>query len=363
MGAVKVMLAERNLPDREKHNSRLFVDLCENIHIHYREYRLLFSLPEYYEFVDIVNRSTDDVRNYLAQNSDYEEGRYKTTLMVAGGKARQMKFLENSPEPHRSHYFNNDLTIELQEEYITDEIHVHYRDLRLAMNRECFKALADSFTEARKKLDQFEQSNQYDRKYHPDRAIPNWEQDPAIKACDTPLMGRKRVSVNKIASHWHKNMLTDWQPEVAAIDILKQRIQQGGDITPIVLTREENGRHLIIDGHHRVRAYLELGLDKIPAIITDLTWQQSEPIRQAESLLKTFDHGTDYQYNLSVFFKNFIAQRTNQYYRDHFHRLITPPGRMFRALRGVKRLITQLPMPSVLRNSINNTAAWISSKV
>ena len=51
MGAVKQVLADRQLNDREGHNSRLFVDLCENIHIHFREYRLIFSLDEYFEFV------------------------------------------------------------------------------------------------------------------------------------------------------------------------------------------------------------------------------------------------------------------------------------------------------------------------
>ncbi len=131
MGAVKVMLSEKTLRDRERHNSRLFVDLCENIHIHYREYRFVFSLPEYFEFIDIVSKSTDDVKNYLLSNPNYAEEKYKTTLMVAGGKERQMKFLENSPQPNCSKYFNNSLRIELQEEYITDEIHIHYRDFSL----------------------------------------------------------------------------------------------------------------------------------------------------------------------------------------------------------------------------------------
>jgi hypothetical protein len=46
MGAVKKLLVEKTLRDRERHNGRLFVDLCENIHIHFREYRLIVSLAE-----------------------------------------------------------------------------------------------------------------------------------------------------------------------------------------------------------------------------------------------------------------------------------------------------------------------------
>ena len=65
MGSIKKMLAEANLPDRELHHSRMFIDLAENIHIHYREYRFIFSLPEFFEFSDILKKSTEDVRNYL----------------------------------------------------------------------------------------------------------------------------------------------------------------------------------------------------------------------------------------------------------------------------------------------------------
>ena len=43
MGSIKKLLASADLPDRELHHSRMFVDLAENIHIHYREYRLIFS--------------------------------------------------------------------------------------------------------------------------------------------------------------------------------------------------------------------------------------------------------------------------------------------------------------------------------
>ena len=37
MGSVKLELSKVNLPDRELHNSRMFIDLAENIHIHHRE--------------------------------------------------------------------------------------------------------------------------------------------------------------------------------------------------------------------------------------------------------------------------------------------------------------------------------------
>ena len=89
----------------------MFVDLAENIHIHHREFRTIFSLDEYFEYVDIITKSTTDVRNFLEQNKEYKEGEYPTTIMVAGGRERQLKFLENSPKPNQSRYFPNDFGI------------------------------------------------------------------------------------------------------------------------------------------------------------------------------------------------------------------------------------------------------------
>ena len=107
MGSIRKILSSRTLPDRERHHSRLFIDLAENIHIHFREYRFVFSLDEYFEFVDTVERSTLDVRSFLEQNSDYEEGKYPSTIMIAGGKKQQLKFLSNSPAPNKSNYFDS----------------------------------------------------------------------------------------------------------------------------------------------------------------------------------------------------------------------------------------------------------------
>ena len=73
MGSIKKILTKISLPDREKHNSRLFVDLGENIHIHHREFRSVFSLDEFFEYVDIISASAKDIRNYVYQNPRYND--------------------------------------------------------------------------------------------------------------------------------------------------------------------------------------------------------------------------------------------------------------------------------------------------
>ena len=135
MGSVKKMLAKVELPSRETHHSRMFIDLAENIHIHHREYRTVFSLDEYFEYVDILNKSTDDVRTFLSNNPHYREREYPTTIMVGGGRAQQLRFLSNSPKPNKSFYYDGEMAVELQDEFVTDEIHIHYRDFRIAMDR------------------------------------------------------------------------------------------------------------------------------------------------------------------------------------------------------------------------------------
>ena len=199
MGSVRKSLFSTTLPDREKHNSRLFVDLCENIHIHHREYRTVFSINEYLEYVSIIQKSTEDVLNYLENNPDYKEGEYPTTLFVAGGKAQQMEFLQNSPHPIKSAYYDKEFAIELQDEFVTDEIHIHYRDFRIAMDRSRFKVVAKGFADALAELDKFEREETYVRKMHPDRLIDSFQKN-RDEPYKTAVMGVKNVEISKVKS-------------------------------------------------------------------------------------------------------------------------------------------------------------------
>ena len=175
MGEVKKFLTTCELPERELHNSRMFIDLAENIHIHFREYRTVFSLDEYFEYADIILKSTEDVRNYLSQNPEYKESTYPDLLQIAGGRQRVKQFLKNSPAPNKSEYYNNNFAIELQDEKEVDEIHVHYRDFRIAMNRDTFRKFASEVNHAWYELIKFERSNKYVREKHSDHVAKIYE--------------------------------------------------------------------------------------------------------------------------------------------------------------------------------------------
>jgi hypothetical protein len=180
MGAIKDILSERELPERELHNSRLFVDLSENVHIHHRELRLMFGVEEFFEFTDIVRESAKEVKKYLKKHPDYKEQEVFDGLLVAGGVKRQTTPLQKSPKPHESKYFPNRLQIELQEEQVIDSIHIHYRDYRLVMNIETFRELAQGMAEALANLDSYLKDNTYRQEEHPFRKVvsrESWQQE------------------------------------------------------------------------------------------------------------------------------------------------------------------------------------------
>lgn len=317
MGAVKMRLAKRLLKDREAHNSRLFVDLCENIHIHYREYRFVFSLDEFLEFSDILQKSTKDIRNYLLNNPDYKEGKFSDLVMIAGGRQRQMKRLKNSPRPNVSGYLNNDFAVELQEGHVVDEIHIHYRDFRLSVNRENFKELADAFIEARNKLEEFQIHNEYIKTRNPDAEVYD---ESHVEIKPSTLAGLQEIEVKNIKSIYFKDIYNDWAADRDYLESLKQDIVQGEYLPPILVSKGDGGLYYIVLGHHRYLAYHELGFKKISCVVLSGTFNDTEKLRKCEVLLKEIDRDTNYEYKLSSFWNDYIAFKFNRHYRNHFKR-------------------------------------------
>ena len=316
MGEIKKDLVRTKLPDREGHNSRMFIDLCENIHIHYREFRTVFSLDEYFEYAKILEDSTKDVRAYLAQNPDYREGLYGTTLMVAGGKMRQREYLKNSPQPNQSFYMNNDFAIELQTERTTDELHIHWRDYRFAMNREHFKIIADAFTVAREELEDYEDATDYVRMDHADREI---SLEHSNIDDQTKIMDEVEVDIDLIKTRFD-NFSEDFKPDMNTIELIKKKYESHSRVFPLVLSSD----NIVIDGQHRLFAAKSAGMTSINCIKTDITFDQSDKFRKVEAMLKDFDRETNYRFSTSAFIKEYFAYKMGKYYKDHFYKKLNP---------------------------------------
>lgn len=63
MGNVYKTLGKAKVSPNPKHyGTRLVVELCENIHVHYRNIRLEFSDEEFYQFVDVIKQAEKTLR-------------------------------------------------------------------------------------------------------------------------------------------------------------------------------------------------------------------------------------------------------------------------------------------------------------
>lgn len=335
MGSTLKMLHKSKLPARELHHSRLFVDLAENIHIHHREFRTVFSLDEYFEYAHVVAESTKDVRNFLLQNEDYEEQQYPTTIMIAGGKEQQLRYLKNSPKPNQSVYFDNEFAIELQDGFVTDEIHIHFRDFRIALDRERFKHMARGFTEALTTLEKFENDVGYLREHHPDHVVAEFNDNKDHDTKILGLMGIDAVKVNDISSPHFKSERAGF--DEAAVLELRKKLRNNEKLEPICISTEPDGTHYIIDGHHRFLAHVDEGYNEIPAIKLDLTFLDTEDLRKAELFLKKFDIKTKYKYDISGFFKFYLACKTNKFYKSAYATKMKRYTLLWRLARMIKR--------------------------
>ena len=69
-----------------------------------------------------------------------------------------------------------------------------------------------------------------------------------------------------------------------ALNDLANSIREHGVISPIVVNKAPDGRYMIIAGERRYRAALRAGLEKIPAIVKDLSDKEVQEISLIENL-------------------------------------------------------------------------------
>jgi hypothetical protein len=116
----------------------------------------------------------------------------------------------------------------------------------------------------------------------------------------------RNIKLEEIKSKWHENLITDWQPDKGYVEFLKKKIANNEYTAPIVVVQE--GEYFyIVNGHHRYYAHLITGKKKIKCILIEGTFEESEPLRKAEVLLKEFDQKTGYRYQFSGYLDRWAA--------------------------------------------------------
>ena len=145
MGAIKKLLAECKLPERDAHNGRLFVDLAESVHFHYREHRFVFSVDEFLHFAKVIEEGRKALEEEVKRG--YKEFSGFPTKIIGGKQGDNLPF----EKPTESAYFNNIFVIEEQADGVIDELHIHYRDYRLVINnKDTFLKFCETVEKAKK---------------------------------------------------------------------------------------------------------------------------------------------------------------------------------------------------------------------
>lgn len=111
MGQIKKIIKTAVVPE-PLFNTRLVVELCENVHVHYRNIRLEFDKNEFLILLDAFKQiNADDVTQFK-----FGSDKYKNLVQ---------KTLPPTTE------FNARLQIE---EQVEGHYHIHYRNLRIECN-------------------------------------------------------------------------------------------------------------------------------------------------------------------------------------------------------------------------------------
>ena len=127
MGNVKNLVANETLPTRDHYYSRLWVDLCENLHIHLRNIRIDLSKDEFDELVLFLNSAKSEVDKF----TDYKEQ-----------SGWQMMFRSPLRATDKdSDYYPNRFRVEDEHD---GSVHIHYRDIRIHLTRDEYSQMFEA---------------------------------------------------------------------------------------------------------------------------------------------------------------------------------------------------------------------------
>jgi hypothetical protein len=119
------------------------------------------------------------------------------------------------------------------------------------------------------------------------------------------------LKMEEIRSPWFESILEEWHPDPSYIEYLKERIKKGEYLAPVVVVRGDRG-YVIVNGHHRYYAYLTMRKKRIKGFVLEGTFEETEPLRKAEVMLKEYDKKTSYKYQFSGYLDRWAAAAEKQ---------------------------------------------------
>lgn len=246
MGKIKKLLAADKIESRSLTSTSIWGDLCENVHLHFRNIRLDFSVVEWAFFRAAINH-LGKAMEWGIEQYEWREG--DPNFLV--------QFETNARIPANSDYFPDRVIIEIQRD---NTVHFHYRDLRLHWTKQEFIAIAHMFMDAITKLDGVERGK-YD---FPGR--------------DVKTATRMTVPIETVQPFdpGHLPLVEDKEHR-DGIEYCKKLIRDGVRIRPILVSTD--GQRL--DGYKRYMAFKELGYDEIEVLVDPFTTELGGQFNQS----------------------------------------------------------------------------------
>lgn len=151
MGQTIRTLAAKPLPSKTVFNNRLVIEICEAVHIHYRNLRIIQSISAFEKIGGAFANALD--RWKRRGEPETERGRH---IELARVQVDQSSHADDMVRINlnKNLYPENAGKIFSEGAEIEDDtyLHVKIRDLRIELSRQEFVIIADAFTEAKAKL-------------------------------------------------------------------------------------------------------------------------------------------------------------------------------------------------------------------
>lgn len=133
MGIIKKIIYREDILAKPRHRS-MFLDMEENIHIHYRDLRIELSRGEFEEIARIFTKQSHELQTIIDEK-DYEDGKF------ANANQDDVRIWTESRLNHDVKYHPQRFSLE----ECTDGYHLHYRNYKLLIDPAEFRQIAELF--------------------------------------------------------------------------------------------------------------------------------------------------------------------------------------------------------------------------
>ena len=151
MGATLKSLSKKDIPSKSIFNNRMVVEICEKVHVHYRNLRIILSLQD---FLEMGRGMVSAFERWGALGMPKPIKGVHTELCR---KRVATEAHNDGIQVNLNHNLYNDNKDKIYAEGADFEdktyIHLKVRDLRLELSVNEFKELADVIGEAKRKLE------------------------------------------------------------------------------------------------------------------------------------------------------------------------------------------------------------------